>query len=127
MIKLNSDWVCNVKFLLDDIGLSYLWNVATKSDFCLIEKRLLDMQKQIILSNIYNSSKGYLYRYLVDNYTLQNYLQKPIEDFYMKQIARIRLSSHNLNIESGRFSDIDRSQRICTLCNLNDIEDEFRR
>ena len=39
-------------------------------------------------------------------------------------LCKIRLSSHNLFIESGRSQNIPRSERICQLCN-SDIEDEF--
>ena len=38
---------------------------------------------------------------------------------------RIRLSSHNLFIETGRYTDIVRNERKCILCNLNALEDEF--
>ena len=34
-------------------------------------------------------------------------------------------SSSKLNIESGRYRNIERSERICTLCNANVIEDEY--
>jgi len=40
-------------------------------------------------------------------------------------IAKMRLSSHKLLIETGRHHNIDRNERICPLCNCNDIEDEY--
>ena len=42
-------------------------------------------------------------------------------------ISRIRLSSHALRIETGRYgvNRVDRNQRLCLICNENDIEDEF--
>jgi hypothetical protein len=40
-------------------------------------------------------------------------------------IAKLRLSSHKLFIETGRHQNIVRDQRKCVLCNLNDIEDEY--
>jgi hypothetical protein len=39
--------------------------------------------------------------------------------------AWIRLSSHNLFIETGRYTGIVRNERKCILCNLNVLEDEF--
>ena len=39
--------------------------------------------------------------------------------------GHLRLSSHKLNIEIGRHNNIDRQDRKCIICNLNDIEDEF--
>ena len=44
---------------------------------------------------------------------------------YRNTIAKLRLSSHQLNIETGRRRNISRSDRKCTLCNSNDIEDEY--
>ena len=40
-------------------------------------------------------------------------------------LAKLRLSSHKLNIEIGRHNSIDRQDKTCIRCNLNDIEDEF--
>ena len=28
-------------------------------------------------------------------------------------------------IEKGRYLNLERNQRVCSMCNLNDIEDEF--
>ena len=41
-------------------------------------------------------------------------------------LTRLRLSSHSLNIETGRHTKpkTDRVDRICTLCNTNTVEDE---
>ena len=43
---------------------------------------------------------------------------------YRNILAKLILSSHNLQIESGRHCKIPRRDRKCILCNLNDIEDE---
>ena len=40
-------------------------------------------------------------------------------------ISKNRLSSHDLKIETGRHNKTERKNRICDLCSLNDIEDEF--
>jgi hypothetical protein len=34
-------------------------------------------------------------------------------------------SSHIVPVECGRFLSIDRSERLCELCNSNEIGDEF--
>ena len=44
---------------------------------------------------------------------------------YRHILAKLRLSSHKLNIEIGRHNKIDRQDRKCIRCNSNDIEDEF--
>ena len=40
-------------------------------------------------------------------------------------IAKLRLSSHNLCIETGGHRNIARENRTCVLCDLNDLENEY--
>ena len=40
-------------------------------------------------------------------------------------MSRFRLSSHNLEIETGRYNNIARENRICKFCNQNAIETEY--
>ena len=40
-------------------------------------------------------------------------------------IAKLHLSSHQLNIETGRHTNIERLDRKCNLCKLDDLEDEY--
>ena len=77
-----------------------------------------------------NEKKCDIYKFLVDNFCLQYYLVKPIPKLYKKCISKIRLSSHNLLIETGRHKNIPRDQRFCPMCKLqfgqnSDIEDEY--
>ena len=83
------------------------------------------MYKQTIIAEISRSSKGFLYQHLIDNFTLQYYLCKPIPSLYKRYISRFRLVSHNLRIEHGRYYNESRFDRKCSLCNLNDVEDEY--
>ena len=70
-----------------------------------------------------SSPKCYLYKYCVSNITLQYYLTKSVN--MRIYLTKFRLSSHNLLVETGRYHGTERSDRKCTLCNLNTIEDDF--
>jgi hypothetical protein len=52
------------------------------------------------------------YQYTVDICLLQYYLTKGIPELYRNCMTKIRLSSHNLAIESGRFTGITRLNRL---------------
>ena len=41
-----------------------------------------------------------------------------------KTLVKLRISNHKLNIETGRYDNISRCDRICPVCGLN-IEDEI--
>ena len=42
-------------------------------------------------------------------------------------MVKYRMRSHDLNIERGRFNNpiIPKNQRICTRCEINEIDDEI--
>ena len=113
---------------LNSLGLLYLFEDPCTSDkviYNIIESRIKDVYAQTLLANISESPKGRLYQHLIDHFTLQSYLRKPINPLYRNYISRFRLSSHTLKIEQGRYTNDRRENRKCTLCDLNDIEDEF--
>ena len=93
------------------------------STYKLIKERLLDVYK--CYNRITATAKGNLYKYLINEFRLQTYLTQPLDFRYLKEIAKIRMSAHKLNIELGRYNNIERSERICTLCNAKEIEDEY--
>jgi hypothetical protein len=52
---------------------------------------------------------------------LENYLLF-FSNFKMRQLfTKFRVSDHSLEIESGRYKNITREERICKNCNLNEI------
>jgi hypothetical protein len=40
-------------------------------------------------------------------------------------LCKFRCLSNNLSIETGKFFNIDRSERHCNLCSVNELGDEF--
>ena len=66
----------------------------------------------------------YLYRNLKQTFEPSYYLSLDNAK-YRNCIAKMRLSSHKLAIETGRHQNVAREQRKCLCCDLNDIEDEY--
>ena len=44
---------------------------------------------------------------------------------YTILITKFRVSAHTLLIEKGRYHNIERGKRICQMCDMNDVEDEY--
>jgi hypothetical protein len=65
------------------------------------------------------SPKCHLYTYIFDNNVLQFYLDHQVNYIYKPYICKMCISVHNLNIETGRFYDLDGHERVCSMCNLN--------
>ena len=123
-------WLCNIKDELRKLGLEYLFDCelyTTNYMYKLIEQRLYDIYKQTLNASIQNCSRGSIYQHLTDNFTLQSYLRKPINDTHLRYITKFRLSAHNLNTETAKYNkNTDNiSIKKCKMCNLDDDEDEF--
>uniref|UniRef100_K1QT84 Reverse transcriptase zinc-binding domain-containing protein n=1 Tax=Magallana gigas TaxID=29159 RepID=K1QT84_MAGGI len=127
MVKNNDIWISNIRKELSILGLADLYQSTMKESVILdiIFNRMCDVFKQKVVNDISNASKCILYKHVVDHFCLQVYLKKPIHVKYRKLITRLRLSSHDLKIETGRYENLTRDCRKCESCNLNVIEDEF--
>ena len=59
-------------------------------------------------------------------YTFENYLGVSVDKKIISQYSNLRLSSHRLNIEVGRYRTRPPvNLRTCNICSSSDIEDEF--
>ena len=61
------------------------------------------------------------------NYKFESYLDILSDYSIRSNFAKLRLSAHNLHIETGRYANTPRSERVCALCKSNGIlvvEDE---
>lgn len=74
-------------------------------------------------SAIDNSPKCINYRLFKSEFKLQKNCKKCKTNCIT--LCRYRTTNHKLPIETGRWNDVDRSDRICTLCNSISIADEF--
>lgn len=122
----HKNWASDVKKILNEIGFNEVWNKQTIDSLTLkvINQRIVDLAKQDIFGKIENSQKCHFYKYLVDGFYLQYYLRKSIPVKFQQCISKLRLSSHRLAIETGRYNNTQRAQRNCFSCK-NYVEDEF--
>jgi hypothetical protein len=65
--------------------------------------------------------------YILIEMTFWRFFKKEIASFKNVSITRCLNSNitHSLNIETGRYYNIDRHARICNMCKNNNIEDEY--
>ena len=127
-----NNWANKVKTLLDTFGFSDYWlyqnNIDETRFISIFETRLLDCFKQTWSSDIENNRVlKSLYQYIKPNWGLENYIRILNTKQNRSALTKIRISSHNLRIESGRYGRqrIERSDRVCTVCNSGEIEDEY--
>ena len=82
---------------------------------------LTDQFKQKWNSEMFDSSKGINYRIFKKELTLEKYFSI-LHVKYCKLFCKFRTMNHKLPIETGRWHNISRQNRICTLCNYEKTE-----
>ena len=122
-----SNWAYQVKHILDSLGFSHIWNnqAIDNITFQEIKQRLFDHANQDLMMSINTSPKLQSYCIFKENSQLEPYIDAIKQTKYRFALSRLRLSSHSLAIETGRYTGIPRSERICTFCNMNVVENEF--
>ena len=116
--------------ILNDCGLTYIWNDHTLRNFNVqwlnitIKQNLSDQNEQFLSSEMHNSSKATCYKLFKDNINFEDYLDN-LNDKDRILLCKYRTTNHRLIIETGRWRGINREDRICNLCNHGLIGDEF--
>ena len=118
------NWATNVRKLLYDLGLNYVWDEQNNImiNYNVLKVRLLDQFYQNWRSSIENSEKLSIYKVIKSDFKMEEYLLK---DFSVQFLTLIRLGVLKLNIETGRYVNQPRNNRVCLCCNLKNIENEY--
>ena len=91
-----------------------------------VKSTLVDQFKQSSIwhSDIETSSKGLCYRIFKTDFGFEKYIEL-LNDRDRNTLCRFRTTNHRFPIETGRWLNIERNERNCTLCNLNKLGDEY--
>jgi hypothetical protein len=67
------------------------------------------------------------YKTFKTDFRLEPYLSSPYNPHYNLALLRFRISSHNLCIETGRYTrpKTPEEDRLCIYCNKNEVENEI--
>ena len=123
------NWCSSVKDLLCQLGFHYVWffqDIGNSNIFLkLVKQRIRDNFIQGWNGRINNSSRASLYKHLL-SFEFKPYLDSVKINKFRTAFARLRVSSHRLRIETGRWSKptaIPVNERLCSECHT--LDDEF--
>ena len=121
------NWANQIKTILNNIGMSNLWNNQSAVDinYASIKQRILDVYKQTWYAKINNSSRVSSYCLFKHDFIAEKYLSCINENKYRVTYSKLRLSSHDLAIETGRYINSERQYRKCLQCNIGVVESEY--
>ena len=123
-----NNWAYNVKTMLDNIGLSFIWdNQGTIENipYLEIKQRIFDNANQELIMSINTSTKLQAYSNFKYDTEYEPYLKYIHNKKHKFALSRLRLSAHSLAVETGRYDRTPREDRLCAHCNMNQHENEY--
>ena len=127
------NWCSVVKCILTELGYSEAWNTQEMNErelFALKEK-IYKGHMDKCLENINDSERNpklRTYKLFKTEFKLETHLTYPQNVNHMLALTKFRISSHNLHIETGRYTRPMKtpvSERVCLYCSDGTIEDEM--
>ena len=125
------NWAMKVKTILNEYGFGSAWlnqSVEDQNKFIvLFERRIKDNFIQHCFADIEASMRCRTYKDIKSIHDIEPYLQRDIHISIRSAFTKLRLSSHRFMVERGRWMNpkVQYIDRKCTLCNDNDIQDEY--
>ena len=122
------NWAYLVRDLLSKMGFYHVWlnqGVGNINAFLnLFKLRLTDKFTQTWHERLSNSSRANFYTHIAD-LRPKAYLNSVKVLKFRNSLARLRVSSHRLEIEAGRWARPHKpvNERLCNICNF--LEDEY--
>ena len=123
------NWVALVRKLLSEMGFYDVWlqqGVGDVDTFLgVFRQRVSDQFQQSWHNEIQNSSRAIFYR-TISEFCFQDYLEVVTVKNFRNALSKLRMSSHRLEVETGRWARpnaIPFAERLCKNCNK--LEDEF--
>lgn len=124
--KPDNKWYIQLGKVFDKFGFSYLINSNNFNTCSLLslKQRILDVHLQEQDMRIRMSNKLNFFRKFYSAGERPKYVDILRFKDERSSVTRLRISSHKLAIESGRYTNIPVAERFCQACNSNEIEDE---
>ena len=136
--EIKSSFGDQIKKIFKANGFDHVWqNKGTFSKRKLInaiERKLIERYnlffKEVITGRVTvkgrTSDKLRTFKTFKNNYKMENYICMKVDKHLIFNLAKFRISNHQLEIESGRYKKKEIDQRLCKVCNGNGcVEDEF--
>ena len=121
-------WASRIRTILSSHGFGYIWLYQSVGNITIFlndfRKVAIDMFYQGWQSNLENSSRYDLYKTFKTLLEPERYLSVLTNRQLRNAYVKYRLGLSKLMINFGRYTSLERTQRICSLCN-SAIEDEI--
>lgn len=121
----NNNWSADVKCICRMLDIDNVFDNRTSlcSDDLVGKLHVLDEQEW--LNSVHRKPKLRTYLLFKNELKVESYVKYYMHKRRRSLLAQFRLGILPLRIETGRYSNTPADERICQMCNLNSVEDEY--
>ena len=120
----HENWCSNVFKILEKLNLEHLFYERKMVDITEIKDQLVNKQNYMWKQAVPKKPKLRTYCLFKETMGIENYVKYNLSSSERSAMAQFRFGILPLNIETGRFRNQALEERLCTLCEFNEIEDE---
>ena len=127
-------WLDKIISIINECGMSYVYLNQAQMDKKFLKNQFLpniktSLKQQFLQKwekEVAESSKSFYYRHFQLKPSLQNYLTKMPPNIWIP-LVKLRTANHKFPIEIYSWNILyrERSKRLCSLCTLNEVGDEY--
>ena len=119
------NWCTNVWRIFKAVDEENLFYNREPCDINVISKKLMNIQEENWQRGLLMKPKLRFYRLFKTVLQVENYAKYNLTASQRSFMAQLRLGILPLHIETGRFRNTKIEDRLCTVCNLNVVENEM--
>ena len=122
-VELRTAWIRTIEKLLNFFQITYTESTQNFKSQCkkIINQKYISKWERTLIDSDW--ARLEFYKTIKRKFGYEKYLD--LNTFELRRsIAKLRCSSHTLEIEKGRHTKKPRNERVCPVCNLNEIETE---
>ena len=118
-------WCSKIKSILESIDMDDEYTDKNIVDINMCKKKFMNVYAEKWKEQVFTKPKLCTYVNIKDTFVPEKYVTMNLSQQQRSILAQLRIGILPLVIETGRFINVKREDRICTLCTDNCIEDEI--
>ena len=119
------NWSSEIEYILQKLDLLHTYNNMEVCDISIVKEKLYKLMQKEWVHEVKNKPKLRTYVMFKDNLDTEDYVKYNFSRHSRSVLAQFRLGILPIRVETGRFRNLELKDRICELCNNQQIEDEI--
>ena len=120
-----NNWSSQTKKIFSKLDMMEFYNNKESCDLDIVKEKLYTIMEQEWEKDVHKKPKLRKYVTFKESIATEDYTKYITSRQSRSLLAQFRSGILPLKIETGRFKNLDVSERLCELCDLEEIEDEM--